>query len=36
MEIYTIAPHFGGLWKAGIKSMKYLLRHVLGDAHPTY
>jgi len=29
-------PHVGGLWKAGIKSMKYLLRRVLGDAHFTY
>ncbi|XP_022160979.1 uncharacterized protein LOC111027070 [Myzus persicae] len=30
------SPHFGGLWEAGIKSMKYLLRRVLGDAHLTY
>ncbi len=25
------APHFGGLWEAGVKSMKYHLRRVVGD-----
>ncbi|XP_050522858.1 uncharacterized protein LOC126895247 [Daktulosphaira vitifoliae] len=30
------SPHFGGLWEAGVKSMKYLLRRVLGDAHLFY
>jgi len=25
------APHFGGLWEAGIKSIKYHLRRVIGD-----
>ncbi|CAG7727733.1 unnamed protein product [Allacma fusca] len=26
------APHFGGLWEAGVKSTKYHLRRVLGEA----
>lgn len=30
------SPHFGGLWEAGIKSMKHLLRRVMGDAYFTY
>ncbi|XP_033231720.1 uncharacterized protein LOC117182724 [Belonocnema kinseyi] len=25
------APHFGGKWKAGVKSVKYHLRRVIGD-----
>jgi len=25
------APHFGGLWEAGVKSTKYHLRRVIGD-----
>jgi len=25
------APHFGGLWKAGIKSIKFHLRRVIGE-----
>jgi len=29
------SPHFGSLWEVGIKSMKYLMRCVLGDAHLT-
>jgi len=28
--------HFGGLWEAGVKSMKYHLRRVLGNASLTY
>jgi hypothetical protein len=30
------APHFGGLWKAAVKSMKYHLRHTLGSHIATY
>lgn len=30
------APHFGGLWKAGVKSTKYHLRRVLGEHLLTY
>ncbi|KAG5310817.1 MOS1T transposase, partial [Pseudoatta argentina] len=30
------APHFGGLWKAVVKSTKYHLRKVIGDATLTY
>lgn len=30
------APHFGGLWEAGVKSTKHHLRRVLGEQTPTY
>jgi hypothetical protein len=30
------APHFGGIWEAGVKSAKFHLRRVLGNAHLTY
>ncbi|KMQ90318.1 hypothetical protein RF55_9937 [Lasius niger] len=30
------APHFGGKWEAGVKSVKYYLRRVIGDALLTY
>ena len=30
------APHFGGLWEAGVKSMKYHLKRVVGEATLTY
>ncbi|XP_076660879.1 uncharacterized protein LOC143364366 [Halictus rubicundus] len=30
------APHFGGLWEAGVKSVKYHLRRVLGDRTLTF
>ncbi|XP_045446747.1 uncharacterized protein LOC123654934 [Melitaea cinxia] len=30
------APNFGGLWEAGIKSVKYHLRRVIGDSTLTY
>ncbi|XP_028167729.1 uncharacterized protein LOC114358059 [Ostrinia furnacalis] len=30
------APHFGGLWEAGVKSCKYHLRRVIGNSHMTY
>lgn len=29
------SPHFGGLWEAGVKSCKYHLRRVLGNARLT-
>ncbi|KYM97814.1 Putative nuclease HARBI1 [Cyphomyrmex costatus] len=30
------APHFGGLWEAGVKSVKHHLTRVVGEAHLTY
>lgn len=30
------APHFGGLWEAGVKAMKRHLKRVLGDRTPTF
>jgi len=30
------APHFGGLWEAGIKAVKYHLRRIIGDACLTF
>nr|CAI5869832.1 unnamed protein product [Callosobruchus analis] len=30
------SPHFGGLWEAGIKSMKFHLTRVAGNVHFTY
>lgn len=30
------APHFGGLWEAGVKSTKYHLKRVLGNCNLTY
>ncbi|XP_052743807.1 uncharacterized protein LOC128198008 isoform X1 [Bicyclus anynana] len=30
------APHFGGLWEAGIKSAKFHLNRVMGNAHLTF
>lgn len=30
------APHFGGKWEAGVKSVKYHLKQVLGDTILTY
>lgn len=30
------SPHFGGLWEAGVKSCKYHLIRVLGNAHLTF
>lgn len=27
------APHFGGLWEAGVKSCKHHLRRIMGNAH---
>lgn len=34
--IPAYAPHFGGLWEAGIKSTKYHLVRVLGNCNLTY
>jgi len=30
------APHHGGLWEAGVKSVKHHLRRVIGASHLTY
>lgn len=30
------APHFGGLWEAGVKSTKFHLKRILGNARLTY
>lgn len=30
------SPHFGGLWEAGVKSIKFHLHRVLGNCHFTY
>ncbi|XP_029164164.1 uncharacterized protein LOC114935485 [Nylanderia fulva] len=30
------APHFGGLWEAGVKSVKYHLRRILGNHTLTF
>lgn len=30
------APHFGGLWEAGVKSTKHHLRRIMGDAKLTF
>ncbi|XP_029157998.1 uncharacterized protein LOC114930404 [Nylanderia fulva] len=29
------APHFGGMWEAGVKSVKHHLRRILGSCTPT-
>lgn len=34
--IPTYAPHFGGIWEAGVKSAKYHLRRVIGNSHLTF
>lgn len=31
--IPAYSPHFGGLWEAGIKSVKYHLKRTMGKAH---
>lgn len=30
------APHFGGLWEAGVKSVKHHLRRILGESRLTF
>lgn len=32
----TYAPHFGGIWEAGVKSAKHHLRRVIGNSHLTF
>lgn len=32
----SYAPHFGGIWEAGIKSSKHLIRRVMGNSHLTF
>lgn len=32
----NLTPHFGGLWEAAVKSVKYHLRRVLGSITLTY
>ncbi|CAH2207694.1 jg24468 [Pararge aegeria aegeria] len=34
--IPAYSPHFGGLWEAGVKSTKYHLTRVIGNAHLTF
>ncbi|XP_069360872.1 uncharacterized protein [Maniola hyperantus] len=34
--IPAYSPHFGGLWEAGVKSSKYHLTRVIGNAHLTF
>lgn len=34
--ITPAAPHQGGLWEAGVKSMKYHLRRLMGSHELTY
>ena len=30
------SPHFGGMWEAGVKSMKTQLRKLVGNHHLTF
>ncbi|XP_048484735.1 uncharacterized protein LOC125490228 [Plutella xylostella] len=32
----TYAPHFGGIWEAGVKSAKHHIRRVIGNSHLTF
>lgn len=32
----THAPHFGGIWEAGVKSAKHHIRRVMGNTHLTF
>lgn len=32
----SYAPHFGGIWEAGVKSAKHHLRRVIGNSHLTF
>ncbi|GFX61489.1 uncharacterized protein TNCV_1030781 [Trichonephila clavipes] len=31
-----VSPHFGGLWEAGVKSIKYPLKRVIGNTNLTF
>ncbi|GFV26615.1 integrase catalytic domain-containing protein [Trichonephila clavipes] len=31
-----VSPHFGGLWEAGVKSIKYHLKRVIGNTNLTF
>lgn len=33
---FNPAPHFGCVWKAGIKSTKYHLKQIIGDTIMTF
>ncbi|XP_063372656.1 uncharacterized protein LOC134660793 [Cydia amplana] len=32
----TYAPHFGGIWEAGVKSAKHHIKRVIGNSHLTF
>lgn len=32
----SYAPHFGGIWEAGVKSAKYHVKRVMGNTHLTF
>ncbi|XP_028171140.1 uncharacterized protein LOC114360595 [Ostrinia furnacalis] len=32
----TYAPHFGGIWEAGVKAAKYHAKRVIGNSHLTF
>lgn len=32
----SYAPHFGGIWEAGVKSAKFHIRRVMGNSHLTF
>ncbi|XP_041989097.1 uncharacterized protein LOC121740468 [Aricia agestis] len=32
----SYAPHFGGIWEAGVKSAKHHIRRVMGNSHLTF
>lgn len=34
--ISLAAPRFGGLWEAGVKSVKFYLKRIIGDFTPTF
>ncbi|XP_026331032.1 uncharacterized protein LOC113238419 [Hyposmocoma kahamanoa] len=34
--IPVYAPHFGGIWEAGVKSAKYHIKRVMGNTHLTF
>ncbi|XP_045501008.1 uncharacterized protein LOC123698434 [Colias croceus] len=34
--IPAYAPHFGGIWEAGVKSAKYHIKRVMGNTHLTF